>query len=160
MIIYSYLQFAFNIYILETKNLREEVKMPVVEWSDELSTGVVGMDEQHKVLVDMINYIYKLLEEGKRTEAMEFFSDTLVEYVNMHFSEEEKMLERVGYPDLENHKKIHEQFKKLMMDSVPKIKEGNEHEFKTALALVWGWLYSHILKVDKRYGEYISSKES
>ncbi len=134
--------------------------MPVVEWSDELSTGVVGMDEQHKVLVDMINYIYKLLEEGKRTEAMEFFSDTLVEYVNMHFSEEEKMLERVGYPDLENHKKIHNQFREIMMKSVPKIRQGDEREFKTSLALVWGWLYSHILKVDKRYGEYISSKES
>lgn len=36
--------------------------------------------------------------------------DELVDYTVSHFRTEEEMMKRTGYPDLENHKQIHQQF--------------------------------------------------
>ncbi len=111
------------------------------------------MDRQHRTLVDMINKVHDLLAEGKTEEAMAFFKREVTLYVERHFSDEERFMREIGYPDLENHKKAHDQFRKLMLSLLAKM-EGNVKEFRTGLALVLGWLYSHIMKVDKKYGEF------
>ncbi|MDQ7039228.1 MAG: bacteriohemerythrin, partial [Aquificota bacterium] len=59
--------------------------------------------------------------------------------------------------DYESHKKAHDQFRRLMLNMIAKMEEGDDREFGSALARVWGWLYSHILKVDKKYGEFFRS---
>ncbi len=131
--------------------------MTLIEWSEMFKTGVEEMDSQHKVLINMINHVHNLLEAGKREEAKEYFRKEIVAYVEEHFSCEEKFLESINYPELETHKKAHENFRKIMMQALRKVEEGDEHEFQTCIALAWSWLYSHILKVDSKYGKYYKS---
>lgn len=128
------------------------------EWSEELKVGVDQMDAQHKTLVDLINSLYDLLEAGKKKEAMDLFRERVKVYLEKHLSDEEKFMESIGYPDLEIHKRAHEKFRKLMLEVCEKLKEEDEREFRSALALLWGWLYSHIQKVDKKYGQFYKIK--
>ncbi|WP_340695348.1 hemerythrin domain-containing protein [Hydrogenobacter thermophilus] len=79
-------------------------------------------------------------------------------YVEYHLTREEKFMETIGYPELERHKKAHENFRKVVFDLVHHIEEGELHAFKEALAMAWGWLVGHIGKVDKKYGEYAKEK--
>ncbi len=112
------------------------------------------MDEEHKTLVAMLNRVYELLKEGKREEACAYFVDTLMDYVETHLSHEEAFMERIGYPELERHKKAHEMFRKEVGKLCDPIKSGDMKEFASALSLCWGWLFSHIQKADRKYGEY------
>ena len=132
--------------------------MSIVEWDDSLSTGVPQMDEEHKNLINMLNQIYELLREKKREEACRFFMDEIVNYVETHLSHEEEFMESIGYPDLENHKKVHEVFRKEILKLCDAIEKGDPHEFASALSLCWGWLFSHIQKTDRKYGEFYKSK--
>ncbi len=118
-----------------------------IDWSENLSVGVDKMDAQHKTLVDLINNLYDLLEEGKKKEAMALFREKVKDYLEKHLSDEEKFMESIGYPDIEAHKRAHEKFRKLMLEVCEKLDKGDEKEFRSALALLWGWLYSHIQKV-------------
>lgn len=63
-------------------------------------------------------------------------------------------MEKINYPELEQHKKIHEIFRKIVTDLIPAIKSGDHKAYSQAIALSWGWLYNHIAKTDKKYGIY------
>ncbi|MFN3814518.1 MAG: bacteriohemerythrin, partial [Aquificaceae bacterium] len=80
----------------------------MIVFDESLRLGIEEMDAEHKTLVDMLNHLQSLLKEGKRTEAMHYFNEVLLSYVETHLSHEEAFLEQIGYPELESHKKIHE----------------------------------------------------
>ncbi len=63
-------------------------------------------------------------------------------------------MKSINYPAFETHKRSHDQFRKVMFTALAKIESGEEKDFRSALSLAWGWLYSHIVKVDKKYGEF------
>ncbi len=133
--------------------------MALIEWEDNLSTGVPEMDEEHKLLINMLNSVYEMLRKGEREKACNYFISTLMEYVETHLTHEEEFMERIGYPELERHKKAHEIFKREISKLCDPVKEGDPHEFATALSMCWGWLFSHIQKTDRKYGEYYKSMQ-
>jgi hemerythrin len=126
----------------------------MIEFDNTLLTHVEEMDEQHSKLVELLNNTYELLKEGKKEEAVELFKKELLAYVEHHLSEEEKFMEEIGYPELEQHRKVHELFRKEIYNLAPHVENGDPKAFRQALSLAWGWLYNHIAKTDKKYGIY------
>jgi hemerythrin len=99
----------------------------------------------------MLNQVYALLSEGQKEAARQYFTETLSSYVNEHFANEEQFMASFGYPGLEEHKKIHENFKKTFQDLVPQIASADETAFRKALTHAFTWIITHIGKTDKRY---------
>jgi hemerythrin-like metal-binding protein len=81
--------------------------MATMEWKDSYSVGETKMDDQHKGLIVLINQLGGEDEIGVR-EVLE----KLQEYVDVHFRDEEALLEKIGYPDLDKQKVEHETFAK------------------------------------------------
>ena len=131
----------------------------MIEFDSNLFTHVEEMDKQHMKLVELLNNTYELLKEGKKEEASELFGRELLTYVEHHLSEEEKFMEEIGYPELDQHRKVHELFRREIYNLAPFIEKGDPKAFREALSLAWGWLYSHIAKTDKKYGIYAKEKE-
>jgi hemerythrin len=131
-----------------------EYKVTVIEFSEELLTGIPEMDEQHKKLVELLNKVVSVLREGRREEARNILIRELLDYVESHLTSEEEFLKSIGYPDYENHKKAHDVFRKEVQRLVPHVKNGDEKAFRDVLFLTWGWVYNHIAKTDKKYGLY------
>lgn len=132
--------------------------MSIIELTSDLLTGVEEMDKEHKVLVDMLNSIAELLKDGKRQEAEKVFVNWLSWFVEEHLNHEEKFMESIGYPELENHKRLHKVFREEVQKLLPYVKSGSYKSFSEALAYCWGWLYSHIAKADKKYGLYAKER--
>jgi hemerythrin len=130
----------------------------MIEFDDSLLTHVEEMDKQHIRLVALLNNVYELLKKGKREEAIEFFKIEILSYTEYHFSEEEKFMEKIGYPELENHRKVHDIFRKEIYNLATRIEKGDPEAFRQALSYTWGWLYKHIAKTDKKYGIYAKEK--
>ena len=91
------------------------------DFDAEFRLGIDQIDSEHIKLVDMLNKVHELLSEGKRDEARSYFNETLSSYINEHFSNEEKFMESIGFPFLEEHRKIHENFKKSFYELKPLI---------------------------------------
>jgi len=130
----------------------------MIEFDNNLLTHVEEIDKHNMKLVELLNNTYKLLKEGKKEEAIEFFKKELLVYVEYLLSEEEKFMEKIGYPELDQHKKLHEVFRREIYNLIPHVENGDPKAFKEALALAWGWLYSHIAKTDKKFGIYAKEK--
>lgn len=128
-------------------------------FENEFRLGIEEMDNEHIKLVDMLNEVHALLSEGKRDEARRYFSETLSNYVDEHFSDEEQFLERIGFPGLEAHKKIHETFKASFRELQPKIESYDEAAFRSALNDTFTWIIVHIGKTDRKYAKFYFAQQ-
>ncbi len=132
--------------------------MILIEWNKELELGIPEIDKQHKKLVDMLNNFYTELEEGHKREAAEHFLKELEEYLSYHLDYEENYMEEIGFPELENHKKAHEMFKKIFIEEKERYLNGDEKALREIIAFAFSWLFSHIMKTDRKYAKYIQEK--
>nr|WP_253714580.1 hemerythrin domain-containing protein [Treponema sp. OMZ 803] len=77
-----------------------------VSWDVSYDVGVPSVDKQHRHLVDLINSLYNACL-GERAELEATFRDVmkeLVDYVMIHFKDEEAIMEQINYPGLKEHR--------------------------------------------------------
>ncbi len=134
--------------------------MKEITWTNDLSVGIELIDEQHKSLIKHLSDLNKSLESQQGPAKVAATLNFLIEYTNFHFTAEEKHLAANDYPELKNHKKMHEGFKTTLSN----LEEDLEEEGATqALAdsidtLLVGWLFDHIRKVDVAFGKFLIDK--
>lgn len=133
---------------------------PLFNFDAEFKLGIDAIDQEHVKLVDMFNRVHTLLNEGKRDEARQYFVETLSNYVDEHFANEEKFLAEIAYPQLDEHKKLHANFKQAIRDWKPLIESSDELAFRKALNDTFAWIIAHIGKTDRRYAKFLLSQDA
>lgn len=125
--------------------------MAFMEWKDEMSVGVPALDEQHKVLIGLID----MLDEKERTgDAVSHVISELERYVEEHFRDEEELMASADYPELEPHKAEHRSFVDWLESVRVAYAAGGETRYYIAEnvnAYLKGWLTNHILIIDMEY---------
>jgi len=134
--------------------------MPLIKWRDSYSVGVEKFDEEHKVLVELINELYILVRDKKSLEALQSSMDKLIEYTKVHFVDEEEAMEDAGYPLLEEHKGIHANLLEQVLEFQDEMRKGNNHLQIDLYKFLREWLMNHILDEDMKYSTYLGHKES
>jgi len=125
-------------------------------WTQNMSVGIDAIDHDHRVLLALVNQISSPENRGDQT-AVEFVLDELLGYTALHFSREEALLEQAGYPDLENHRRIH----RAMIEEVREMQCRQMVAFTPRLGddlhrFLGNWLTSHILGEDQCYVPYMA----
>ncbi|MCV6639062.1 bacteriohemerythrin [Candidatus Albibeggiatoa sp. nov. NOAA] len=122
-----------------------------VEWTDELSVGIQEIDEQHKILVDLLNRLYEsIILRTDDEEASQVLTE-LSQYTIVHFAVEESLMRILGYDEYEEHKKHHEELTQQVIELSNKVKAGKLSSSMELLNFLKNWLTKHILIEDKRY---------
>lgn len=130
----------------------------VFNFEAEFKLGIESVDQEHMKLVNMLNDVHRLVNEGKKNEAIEYFSLTLARYVSEHFAHEEAYMRQIGFPQVEEHAKIHENFKKSFMQSLPKLATYDDAAFRAALSDAFTWIINHIGRTDRKYAQFLMEK--
>jgi hemerythrin len=130
--------------------------MALVHWNNDLSVQVAEMDRQHQKLIGMINDLHEAMSKGKGKEIIGKIIEGLLSYTKVHFSEEEKLMEKYQYPEVDAQKKMHKYF----IDKPAQFKRDLENG-KLGLTIdvsdfLSDWLKSHIQKEDKKYGPHLN----
>lgn len=125
--------------------------MPFIQWSEKMSVGNATIDQQHKTLIDMINTVYDAMGRGKGDNVLSETMKKLVQYTKSHFAHEEKYMQQMGYPEFEQHQRIHRELTKKVQDICQKISEGQYYSSVTLGGFLKDWLTSHIMNVDMKY---------
>ena len=127
-------------------------------WKDELSIGVKGIDLQHKALCDAIDNLLDACKKGKGRNEIVSTINFLFEYTKKHFSEEEVLQKKSGYPKCVEHKKLHDGFVLRLTEIKDDIiKNGiNISTVGQVNTFVTSWLINHIKRVDKELAQYIN----
>jgi hemerythrin len=134
----------------------EESKV-LVEWDDKYSVRIPFIDEQHKQLIALTNELYRACLSGGEAAKAQFKETArgVVDYINYHFSAEEKMMETIAYPEIAEHKKEHETLVKQIVEDVKRFEEGSRFVPNTFVRTLKDWILAHIAVSDTRYSEYI-----
>ena len=128
----------------------------LIEWSDQLSVHVEGIDKQHQHLIDLMNKLDDAVAAGKGRDVV---MDTLAElsqYTIDHFTDEEESMRRHAYPRYEQHSKIHS----ALIDRLGAIMaeyevHGVEHLAEETLAFLKVWLIEHLQGEDRQFGSWL-----
>jgi hemerythrin len=127
-----------------------------VEWTENLSVGIQEIDEQHKVLINLINRLFDETIVHQATAGVtEQVLQELVEYTMVHFAVEESLFRIFEYPDIENHMHRHVELKTQVLDLQKKIKAGQTVVNADLLMFLKKWLTNHILQEDKLYAPFL-----
>lgn len=132
--------------------------MPLMQWSPELSVGVAELDEQHKQLLAMLNDLHAALLERRGREVVADIVERLKNYIRRHFTREEALLERLGYPDLSAHRAEHNQFIERTLDFDMACNDGGVVSPMEIQGFLRRWLVDHIRGTDKRYAAFLKAK--
>ena len=132
-----------------------------IEWSPDLETGNDNIDSQHKQLIAYLNDLLDACVKGSDIDALSGNLNFLVNYAVRHFCDEEETQQKYGYPDYQNHKRMHESFKQTAEALMRDFEEnGSSAELSKALYdTVAMWFIQHISREDKKIGEHIRHLE-
>jgi len=127
-----------------------------LQWSEQFSVGIPEIDEQHRVLFDLINTIHTGILEHKGTTACAEVLAELISYTRTHFGLEQSLMHIGKYPDYEAHCALHRD----LIDEVEALQD-KIHSGKTAISFellhfLRVWLTKHILGEDKKYAEFFA----
>ncbi|MBS5633755.1 MAG: hemerythrin family protein [Clostridiales bacterium] len=139
---------------------RKASQVKTYEFTSELETGNELIDSEHKELIDAINNLLLACGEGKGRGEIRKTLEFLNDYIAYHFSDEEKLQRQYGYPDYENHKRYHEEYKRIVAGILNEFEQGGATVAlvsKTNQAIA-GWLLNHIKKEDVKVAAHIRSK--
>ena len=134
-------------------------------WKEEYKVGIELIDSQHKELFEKLEGFIIIARDKEiswedRLEKVQESLDFLKGYVEFHFDEEEKLQEEIGYPDIEEHKIAHKDFKAGINSYVKMFEEGEftEEKIQEFSAKLMTWLIMHVGYMDQRIGKYMKEK--
>lgn len=131
--------------------------MSLLNWSEDLSVNINGVDAQHKKLINLINELHDAMKSGKGKDKMGLILNELVEYTKYHFSAEEFLMQQKNYPGFLQHKKEHDLFTQKVMEFYNKYTVGSLSLSLEVLQFLKDWIVNHIKGTDKQYSPYLSA---
>ncbi|HOF33341.1 MAG TPA: bacteriohemerythrin [Spirochaetota bacterium] len=133
--------------------------MGIVTWGKEFEIGVPEMDKQHQRWIEIINNFYDNLERTNVENKLKEMINEVLDYTHYHFSEEEKLMESIGFSEFDGQKKMHETITGKMKEYKRKIDNNEMLMSITVTNELKDWLKNHIMVEDKKYADVYNSKK-
>jgi hemerythrin len=131
----------------------------LLQWTTALSIGVPEIDAQHQELFRRVDRLLDSMSRNDRSEAQRLL-DFLLEYVEVHFSAEERLMAETAFLDAARHAAEHRAFRAAM--------QALDAEFRaqgaTATLVVRleqeavGWLKEHVYFTDVALGRWLVAR--
>jgi len=133
--------------------------VPFFEWSDKYLVNIPAIDADHRNLFALANSIHEHVENGAGHGAVLQALGQLLSYVYKHFDREERLMEKVAYPDIAGHKKTHRMLEQIVQ-SMHRIymTDPDAVDPQKVLEFLRDWLQGHIIKSDMQYEPWINNR--
>ena len=129
-----------------------------IVWNSSLSVGVKAMDDQHQIMIEIINHLYNAILSGNSERELRKIIDQMVDYTRFHFSSEETMLNNHKYPEYHKQKLEHSLFNQKVIHFQDQVRKGNIILSTEVLTFLKDWWTGHIRGLDQKYSQFLNSK--
>lgn len=131
--------------------------MAVLKWSDTFSVNVKEIDDQHKMLVEMINTLHNALKANKGRDVHNEIISKMAGYAKTHFKTEEKYMIQYNFMGYYSHKIEHDQFVVKALDLKERLEKSDLAMTLEIYNFLTDWLVNHILGTDKKYSQHFNN---
>jgi len=135
--------------------------MPYLPWDSSMSVGVEELDEQHRALVAVLNNLHDALMDGTFSQVLAAREEALAgleRYVTTHFAAEERYQQRIGYPELAAHRKLHEDFTRQVSGYRGAARRGEQVLSSELVRTMLRWVHDHLMDEDSKYARYAAAR--
>jgi hemerythrin-like metal-binding protein len=111
------------------------------------------MDDQHAALMDALNEVLAAVAHGADQPTLTAYMTRLITLAEQHFASEERLLERFGFPGLDEHRIEH----RAMLERLYEWhgKRPGAGYLTTWLENLRSWFHNHTEGVDREYGPWL-----
>ena len=134
--------------------------MDVIVWKLEWNTGSEDVDEQHRVLISLLN---KIIERSMDTQTLLV---SFIEYTSSHFVDEEILMIKNNYPEelFLEHRHEHRTFTRSLLETsfgVLSARTMEEHHkiIDKLEEFCFTWFKIHFLNTDKKMADFVKRVE-
>ncbi|MGC4048346.1 MAG: bacteriohemerythrin [Paludibaculum sp.] len=127
----------------------------MVPLEESYSVQLPDIDAQHKRLVGTINRLQDAMLQGKGKDVIHSVLVDLEEYTKYHFTFEEELLSRHGYPKILAQESQHRNFVSKLIKFRNDYDSGSITMSVTVMEFLRDWLTQHILLEDKAYSDHM-----
>jgi hemerythrin-like metal-binding protein len=132
------------------------VDIRLVHWSTKYSVKVSLLDDQHRVLFELINELHGAMLDGNGRQVAPSILKRLLDYTRTHFFDEEALMVRTNYHEFSDHRAAHEKLIEELRRLCGDFERGEKYLSTKLLGFLRHWLRSHILDMDKRYAKHMN----
>jgi len=129
-----------------------------IEWDEKFSLNVKEIDDQHKNLFLLFNKLQNGMKSEKSNEDLEKALSDLIDYTILHFTTEEKLMQKFSYIGFVEHKRAHDNLIAEAKKLQEKFAQGRIVLSEEVSVFLTDWLTGHILDTDKKYAPLFKSK--
>lgn len=121
-------------------------------WNRNFEIGLPSVDQQHQMLVELINDLAQAIEGGAQLPEVHQLTEALMSYAVNHFSEEEQFLAQAPLPEAEKvrHRAAHRSFVEKVQQQTQREDLLEAEVAQGTLEFLTTWLVSHILGSDRK----------
>lgn len=128
-------------------------------WSQEFSVGVDEIDEQHKMLFELLDRLFLAAVKREDQQLTVEVLASLIDYTKTHFALEERLLEESGYPALPGHRLDHQHFIEQVNAMAHKFHVEDRSVTLDLINFLRNWLQNHIRRSDMAYAAHLARSQ-
>jgi hemerythrin len=126
-------------------------------WTPKLSVEVSWIDEEHKELFDRVNKLLVATQALRGRQEIAPVLEFLADYVGSHFANEQQLMQRMGYPEIDGHLEEHAHFIEAYRELAAEVLQNGPSTMVTVKLnrLLVDWLRQHVSTSDRRLGAFL-----
>jgi len=136
----------------------ELTSVSLFEWRDEYRVSVEVIDCQNKSLFALGIKVLKAIRSGADIIVIQNLITQLVETAEGFFQDEEALLDRYGYPEVDMHRKKHKLILVRIVDLQQELINTGLCDHIGFEGIFEEWLVDHVFSEDRKYGKFLNSK--
>lgn len=124
-------------------------------------THLVGdelLDAQHRVILSYMGKIRAYFLVEKKDQELPALVDRLETFCRLHLWDEEKVMDEMHFPDIEEHKVQHALFLTHLANFTGRYADLNCAKQIDEIAFLKEWFLEHIARYDKKYSEFYKTQ--
>lgn len=131
----------------------------VTDWTEVMSVGVPALDDDHRILLGVLAQLWQAVEEKEQPDVIGSMVIFFCDYVLTHLRREERLMQRLSYPDFAVHKEAHDAFSVWSSDFRRAYERSDRTALESdALAYPGKWWANHIMTLDMAYQGYFAAR--
>jgi len=125
--------------------------MKNVNWREEFTLGITKFDEQHKLLISLLDRLINAYNSPEHSENIEDLLLELMDATQSHFLDEESFMTKHDFEELQEHVAHHHEFA-VKTKELQRLSMLANRPVPVALVLfLRKWLIKHIKEEDRKY---------
>lgn len=127
-----------------------------IRWDEKYNLGLPVIDNEHRRMFGILNELSRSIDNGNSETVLGSILARIRKYTECHFLNEEACMEKVAYPNLDQHRLLHAVLRQSVLAYQERYQSGERINSVEILNFLSDWLANHIQVEDIKLANWLT----